>query len=182
MSLEERVDKARKLTLVNIPNAPTTIVGTWGSKDDFYRVELTQPLKPYQITKFLNGRYITLDNIIVECVQNHSIYNEKNCNCPGNSERTVCYHSMGALMFILDQRGQEIEFCKDEFVARGAVEHSEWDRNVNNYHFAMIQSKTGHKPSMWAVIRDKMPVLDHGDMAERVNSIRGSEAEEEGID
>ncbi len=179
MSLEEKVKRAKKLTFVTIPNTPTATVGTWGSKDNFYRIRLTQPLEPRQTTIFLNRRYYALDNIIAECIQDHSIY-KKNCDCPGNSKRTICYHAMGALMFILNDLGQEIEFCRDEIVAQGKVEYSKWDKNVNTYHFALIKSKQGGR-SMWAVIRDKVKVVDHGNMKQRINSMRGNEAEEEGI-
>jgi hypothetical protein len=180
MSLEQRVEKAKKLTFVTIPNTPTATFGTWGSKDDFYRVQLTRPEKPHRVTIHLNRRQVTLENILVECLQDKGLFNEA-CDCQGNSKHTICYHSLGALMFAFDQRGQEIEFCRDEFVARGTVSRDEWDRAKNNSHFALIQSKQG-RGSMWAVIRDKGKVVNHGEMEQRVQSMRGDEVEEEGID
>ncbi len=86
-------------------------------------------------------------------------------------------------MFELDNRGQEIVFCKDREVAEGMIEHSKWDRGVNIFHFALVSSYRDQSGgSMWAVIRDKARVVNHGDMSQRVNSMRGNETEEEEID
>ncbi len=175
MTLEQRMEKAKKLTFVSVLSDGTE-VGTWGSKDDFYRIKLTQS-KDCPSTKLLNKKEIAFENIDVECIQFGT-----NCNCEGNSCQTICYHAMGALMFILGNRGQEIEFCRDEFIATGTVERDDWDRSINNSHFALISSKPQRRGSMWAVIRDKVRVVDHGDMGQRINSMRGNEAEEEGID
>ncbi len=173
MILEERIKKAKQLNFRTILSSGTE-VGTWGSKDNFYRISLT---KRTERTIQLSQHHVTVvENIQVECIQHG-----KDCNCQGNSHRSICYHAMGALMFVLNNRGQEIEFCRDQFVAQSKVEQSEWDRNVNNYHFASINSKSG-RGWMWAVIRDKMKVVDHGDMENRISSMRGNEIEEEGID
>ncbi len=172
MTLEERVEKAKKLTFVSVFSDGIE-VGTWGSEDNFYRVKLT---KRTEGTKHINQRQVTVENINVNCCQF-----DKDCNCKGNCTRTICYHAMGALMFILDSRNQEIEFCRDEFIATATVERDEWDRTKNNSHFALIQSKQG-RGSIWAVIRDKVKVVDHGDMENRISSLRGIEEEEEKID
>lgn len=181
MSLEQRVERAKELTIVEIPNTPTATFGVWGSKDNFYRVTLTRPIKPRQPTILLNRRQIHLENILVECTQDGNLFGTP-CNCKGNSKcNTICYHSIGVLFQAFDEQGMEIEFCRDEIIARGKVERNEWDRTKNNSHFALVQSKQSHG-SMWAVIRDKVKIVDHGSMEKRVNSMRGNETEEEGID
>ncbi len=172
MSLQERVEKAKKLTFTPILSDKPE-VGTWGSEDNFYRVEVT---KSTEQAIMITGHQIKVENINIRCCQFDGKY-----DCKGNCKHTICYHAMGALIFILDQRGQEIDFCRDEFVARGTVQRDEWDRTKNNSHFAFIQSKQG-RGSIWAVIRDKMASVNHGDMDQRVNSMRGEEEEEEGID
>ncbi len=178
MNLEQRISKAKELTFVTIPNCETTVAGTWGSKGDFYHVGIVQPREIRTLT--INQKHIRLDKFNVTCVQSGNLFG-KDCNCESNSSHTLCYHSMGAMIFELGKRGQEIVFCKDREVAQGMIEHSEWDRGVNTFHFALVSSYRDQAGgSMWAVIRDEMKIVDHGNFQERINLMRGEE--EEGID
>ncbi len=172
MSLEQRVKKAKELTVVELPNTPTATFGIWDSKDDFYRVIITRPIQPHQPTITINHRQIRLEKILVECTKT---YKASQAFCYHN---IICHHGMGALFEAFDKQGMEIEFCRDQVVARGRIGRDEWDRTKNSSHLAFIKTKQG-SGEVWAVIRDKMKVVDHGDMRQRVNLMRGNELEEE---
>jgi hypothetical protein len=167
--LSERVKKAKQLTFSPIPGTDETIAGTWGSKNDYYQVSLFQ-CKP-EVHQIADST-IKAKVISTQCEQlnnGNGKLNPMEC-CKGNSHHTVCYHSLGWLKDILNQRGQEISFYENILTA------------LNGLNFggelAKVISKQG-KGFVWSVIKNK-PVEILSVEANR-ELLYGSE-DDEGID
>jgi hypothetical protein len=130
-------------------------------------------VKAREVSIFGNER-ISHDTITVKCVHCNNPHQDTNgkwkmtSNCPGNSRHTICYHSLGAIRHHLGSKNATIAFCESIFDAI-KLRH-------NGQTLVKVVSGQG-TGILWGVVTTQAQTQE-----ERVNLLRGTEAEQNGID
>lgn len=167
MSIKSRVTKARQQVENVVPNGAYKMKRRYGMRSlsnsaNFYSVVL-------EFTGKNNIEDITLLVLNTTC-QSQKRDNWKHsenglCNCKGN-EKTVCYHSMAAIIKAAELKNQTVVFF-DNFSQ--ALNYSKLGGKL-----VKVQSTQGNKKHGWIVVKEKT------NFKERVNMMRGEV--ENGID
>ncbi len=148
--LSNRVQKANKLSWVNVPGAKLATGSTWtasnGKEWKHYTVSLEIVPKWNYIP--VGDEFVKTMVISAECLH-LNVANGKSepmDNCKGNCHSTVCYHALGYLKSRLSNKGKSISFYSGSIAA------------LNGLNFGgqlmKVVSKQG-KGFVWAIARDK---------------------------
>jgi hypothetical protein len=136
-----------------------------------YQVYLT---KARETSPVGNGS-ITHDTLTAKCIHCNNPHQDSNgkwqvtSDCPGNSHHTVCYHSLGAIRHHLSLHDSVIAFCENIFDAIKLRKPGQ----------TLVKIVSGQgKGVLWGVVTVNKEVT----LEERVNLLRGTEAEQNGID
>lgn len=167
-NLSKRVEKAKKLVFSHSPYRPSEFA-TWGSEDKdygrkYYRINLSH--KTETITTPDGQKNISV--FVASCQKDTG--NGQPCNCPGNERHTVCYHSMGAIY-------RSFELAKNKKLVSFFETYEGANRMKFGGKVAKVQSANGGG-FVWCTVKD----WPQSTLEERVNLMRGSEEEQDGID
>ena len=172
--LSERIKKAKKLRFTSKSKGQ---YNTWGTDDIHYTIDLSSGKKEI-ITP---DGYLMISVFYTNCIAHN--YSDDltidNCAfCKGNTQHTVCYHSLAAIYQSFQEIGKSVSF------------HSTYrsaDRALTLGKFlAKVENQNG-RGCVWVVIKDgnqsKLPVFSELPLDSQTNIrlMRGSE-DDEGID
>ena len=103
--LSKRVEKAKQLRITQTNEH----FNTWGSNDDLYRIHLSSDKKEIATP----DGYLEIKVFRTNCqavVYNLMKTDAALCNCKGNNNHTVCYHSLGAIYKSFKDAGSQASF------------------------------------------------------------------------
>ena len=164
-NLSKRVEKAKGLAFSHNIHEPGEY-GTWGSKGDYYHVDLSHTSEVFIITNPDGTKKINMTVLLAECQADTGIGTM--CNCPGNERNTVCYHSLGAVYQSFQETGKLVSF----FETYESAKQMSFGGKI-----AKVKSVNGNG-YLWCVIKDWPKKLT---AEENINLMRGQE-NDEGID
>lgn len=163
-NLSKRVQKSKSLEfkLVSSPKPNKYTYGTTShNHEHFYQVVLEKSREH----SLFGDEQIGHDTITVTCIKCH----QPVCDCPGNSNGTICYHGLGAVRYHLAQKSATISFCQSIFDAVRL--------RKSGQALVKIVSAQG-RAGLWGVVGQAV----ESKLAANVRAMRGSKEEAEGID
>jgi hypothetical protein len=162
--LKARIEKARKLKMTVLPGVKGGF-GCWGSQGDYYQVRIVSDVTVSQFGSKLFEHSVFTG----ECNSYKGTGLE--CDCKGNS-KTVCYHTLGAIITSLTSVNKLATFFDDIFDALNY-------RNLGG-KLVMVKSSQCSDKVLWAVVKDIEKKIDASKVQSDINLMRGPI--EEGID
>lgn len=181
-NLSKRIKKAKQLRFTPVKNQKGKF-NTWGSRDDHYIVSLKSGEK--EITT--PDGYETIKVFYTKCEKQNYSPDLQRCwcdVCQGNTQHTVCYHSLGAIWYSFLQVDQFVSFYgtyrkADRALTFGGYLAKVVNQNGKGCTWAIVRKKGEHKQEERYIMelpKDKVKILDTIDL------MRGDEKEQEGID